>query len=40
MPPYKWKCKAQSIWQKARELSGGNQQKVVLAKWLSPTRAS
>jgi rhamnose transport system ATP-binding protein len=27
--------KAFSIWQKAQELSGGNQQKVVLAKWLA-----
>jgi rhamnose transport system ATP-binding protein len=27
--------RASSVWQKTRELSGGNQQKVVLAKWLS-----
>lgn len=27
--------KATTVWQKVRELSGGNQQKVVLAKWLA-----
>jgi rhamnose transport system ATP-binding protein len=27
--------KAAGVWQKVRELSGGNQQKVVLAKWLT-----
>jgi len=27
--------KATTVWQKVRELSGGNQQKIVLAKWLS-----
>jgi len=27
--------RANNIWQKASELSGGNQQKIVLAKWLS-----
>ncbi len=27
--------RATTVWQKVRELSGGNQQKVVLAKWLA-----
>jgi ABC-type sugar transport system ATPase subunit len=27
--------RANNIWQLARELSGGNQQKIVLSKWLS-----
>lgn len=31
----KLEVKAAGMWQKARELSGGNQQKVVLAKWLN-----
>lgn len=31
----KLEVKPAGIWQKARELSGGNQQKVVLAKWLN-----
>ena len=31
----KLEVRAAGLWQKARELSGGNQQKVVLAKWLS-----
>jgi ABC-type sugar transport system ATPase subunit len=31
----KMEVKATTVWQKVRELSGGNQQKVVLAKWLS-----
>ncbi|MBN2047817.1 MAG: sugar ABC transporter ATP-binding protein [Anaerolineaceae bacterium] len=31
----KMEVRANSLWQLARELSGGNQQKVVLAKWLS-----
>lgn len=32
---HQMEVRANNIWQKARELSGGNQQKVVLAKWLS-----
>ncbi len=31
----KLEVRAAGMWQKARELSGGNQQKVVLAKWLN-----
>lgn len=32
---WQMEVRANNIWQQARELSGGNQQKVVLAKWLS-----
>jgi len=31
----KMEVRANNVWQTAKELSGGNQQKVVLAKWLS-----